>query len=362
MRIILTIGCLLMSGLLMAQVSFQFLPEIHGRNVDGLLAVKMTNFYGERKTAVLQVVVNEEKTGKVLNITTQPFELMPGLSGLPIDAMRSAMIQFGNSPLAAMVRQSGVFGSGEYEFCFSLKDGTKGGSEELLGEQCFDQFIEPLSPLLLVEPYDAAQLCDKRPMLQWQPSLPLVPGTQYKLTLVEVLPGQTPVEAIRMNIPLINQPGIVNPILFFPPNARDLVEGKNYAWQVDAYKNGFVINRSEIWQFKLECPKEEPPVPADGYRSIEDLAKGNFYLATGKILFSMNNPYAPFLLKYSIESLTEPEQEINKLPKIMVGKGDNKIQIDLEEHPSFKSGHQYILTVELPGGTLKKLRFTYNEK
>jgi hypothetical protein len=216
-----------------------------------------------------------------------------------------------------------------------------------------------LTPLFLIEPYLKESICDKRPPFTWQPSLPAILGSLYRVTVAEIVNNQSATEALAYNLPLINQSNIVAPMLFYPPAAKELQEGKRYAWQVTVYKDGMILNRSEIWVFTVKCNDTPAIEKADGFRDIEDLARGNYYIANGRILFAVYNAYGETNLPYSIFCLDKPDQTFKHLPKLKLKRGNNNIIIDLLENRSFTDGFHYILTVRLPNNTVKKLRFLY---
>lgn len=342
-----------------AQILVQFIPELQGRTTDGLMLAKFTNAYSETKTVSVDVSVTEKKSGKVLQISTAPFVLLPGVNGVDRNAVTGAVVRFAENDIARLLRQSGIFPEGEYEYCFQIYRQDKTSRGELLGEQCFDYLVEPLTPLFLIEPYLKEKICDKRPTFNWQPSLPVIPGSQYRLTLAEMKTSQPATEALVYNLPLINQSNILAPMLIFPPSAKELEEGKTYAWQVTVYKEGMILNRSEIWEFTIKCNDTPKVEPADGYRDIEDLAKGNYYIANGRVQFAVYNAYEETNLQYSFFCLNKPDQAFKHLPKVKLKRGNNNIMIDLSENEAFIDGNHYIMTVRMPNNTLKKLRFLY---
>jgi hypothetical protein len=343
-----------------AQIVVQFVPELQGRTTDGLLMARISNGFPESKVVVMDINVTEKRSGKVVTISTAPFALLPGVNGIDRNAVSGASIRFAENNMARLLRQSGVFPEGEYEYCFQLYKYDKNNRGEFLGESCFDYLVEPLTPLFLIEPYNKEKTCDKRPTFTWQPSLPVIAGSQYRLTLSELKSNQVASEALVYNLPLINQSNILSPMLIFPPSAKELEEGKSYAWQVTVYKEGLIINRSEIWEFTIKCNDTPKVEPEDGYRDIEDLAKGNYYIANGKVKFAVYNAYGETDLKYSMLCLNKPDQSFKHLPKVKLKKGNNNIIIDLSDNDSFIDGNHYILTVRLPNNLEKQLRFTYN--
>ncbi|WP_343670455.1 hypothetical protein [Chitinophaga sp.] len=342
-----------------AQYTFAFMPEVQGRSIDNIYKVRIGNT-GGIVTANLRIVVTEAHAGAVVTIDIPQFQLMSGVGTVPPAAVYHATVGFGTNKLATVIRQSGYFPEGDYEYCFQLYEGVN-HNNELLAEQCFSYELEPFSNMQLIQPYDEDKICDKRPSFNWQPLIPAVNGVEYRLLLVEVKDRQQPVEALRMNLAIINQRQIPMPMLLYPSIANELVEGKQYAWQVSAYQNDLVLAQSEIWSFTVDCEKDSTKLPAEAFRNIEDLTKGNFYIARGQLLFSLQNTYAATDLVYSIRCLTKPEQAIKKLPVIPIAGGYNQVVIDLSDNSSFKDGYYYIMDVTLPDGTRKQLRFIYKQ-
>lgn len=361
MKMKYTIALLLLLLPLMgvAQWSFTFLPEVQGRTLEGLMMVKIVHPEAQKRSCFLVITVSESKSGKIAEAHTGAFDLNAGLNGVPGHVVYSTAWKFGSGKLATVLRQSHYFPEGEYEYCFELYENDKGRPGGLLAEQCFNYMLEPFSPLLLTEPYDGDQLCDKRPTLFWQPMLPVIPGMQYRLLLVEVKEGQPRAEALHYNMPIIQQTNIQTPMLFFPPLSRELQEGKRYAWQVLASRNELVLARSEIWDFTVKCVDSAKAHPSESFRNIEDLTKGNFYIAEGRILFAVTNTYEKAELKYDIQCLNKPEIKLRKLPKVVLERGRNQVVIDLTDEKAFTDGYFYILNMRLPSGETKQLRFVY---
>jgi hypothetical protein len=357
MRILLTGLFLCLFTQLKAQYTFSFMPEIQGRTMDGIYKVRIGN-NGARQNVSLTITVTEAKSGAVVTMKTPAFELLPGMNIIPPTAAYNAVVAFGGSKLATVVRQSSFFPEGDYDYCFELYDGTT-HSSNLLAEQCFSYNLQPFSTMQLIQPYEGDKICDKRPAFSWQPLIPVINGVMYRMLLVEVKEGQQRAEAIRMNLAIINQQQIPLPVLLYPSLANELQEGKQYAWQVSAYRNDLLLVESEIWDFKVDCEKDSTKLPAEAFRSLEDLSKGNFYIARGQLLFAFNNTYEAATLQYSIRCLTKPEQEVKKLPKVKVGRGLNQVVIDLSENKSLTDGYFYIMDVKLPDGQQKQLRFIY---
>lgn len=359
MRRVLLGILLLFSVPVFAQVSFQFVPEVYGRTVNGLFNCRIINGVN-RRTASLTITVSERKAGTVLQVRTAAFSLVPGANIIPLSAVRAANIKYSNfSPIDVITRTQGYFPAGDYEYCFTLN--FNDNQNEAAAEQCFNYELTPFAELNLIEPYDKDKICDTRPTLTWQPLIPAIAGSYYQLVLSEIKADQTPVDALNYNLPLINNSNITGTILPFPSIVPALEKGKNYVWQVTAYKEHTVLNRSEIWQFKVECPDSivKKEITKQGYRNIEDLVKGNYYVANGEIRFAVINSYQAQKLKYEIKGLNDGGKRIKRLPKVSLDRGTNKITIDLSSTGNFVEGQFYIMSVTLPNGSVKNLRFIY---
>ena len=340
-----------------AQVSVQFVPEIYGRNINGLFNCQLINAGGKRQ-ATMVITVNERNAGLVARINVPEFTIGPGASPLPATAARTASVQVADTRLGQLTRQANLFPEGDYDYCFEL---TFINSDLAPQEQCFSYALAPFADLSLIDPYDQDSICNKRPLLSWQPLIPGVPGAFYQLVLVEMKSGQNATEAINYNLPVVNQLNITAPVLPYPPIAKELEAGKKYAWQVSAYKDQTVLNRSEVWEFSVNCRDTvKKAVNDESYRDVEDLSRGNFYVATGHIKITLVNSYVPQNLRYEIRQADDNSKRLKRLPKVTLERGKNFIDIDISDNDSFKDGKYYIMNIALPDGTGKSLRFVYH--
>jgi hypothetical protein len=357
---IFLIALLVMSGFISkAQINVQFVPEIYGRNINGLFNCQFINA-GAKRQASLTISVTERNAGLIAMVRIPEFYIVPGSSPLPVMAARSAAIQIADNRLGKLAKQSNMFPEGDYDYCFEL---TFTGSDLGPQEQCFSYALAPFADLNLIDPYDGESSCNKRPMFTWQPLIPTVPGSYYQLVLTEIKSGQNATEAINYNLPLINQLNITVPLLTYPSIVRELEIGKKYAWQVSAYKDQTVLNRSEIWEFAVSCTDSvKKKVDTESYREIDDLGRGNFYISTGHIKFTVVNSYEQQPLKYEIIQVEDQSKRIKHLPKVQLEPGKNYIDLDISGVGSFKDGKYYIMNVSLPNGIIKSLRFVYKNE
>ncbi|QXV63630.1 DUF928 domain-containing protein [Mucilaginibacter sp. 21P] len=347
-----------MTLLCRADVIFQFVPEVYGRNVSGLFNCKIAGAQNSFR-ASLTITVTERSAGVICIINTPEFTVYPGAGSIPVAAASGARIQFSSSQVGKITAASRAFPQGDYDYCFSLQ---VSGSDNPPVEQCFEYVLAPFAEMNLLDPYNKDQICDKRPLLTWQPLIPAVPGATYQLVLTEIRSGQNATDALNYNLPLINQPGILSPVLPFPPIAQELENKKRYAWQVTAYKDMTILNRSEIWEFTIDCKDSVKKADTSAsYRDISDMAGGNYYIADGRLNFSFINAYSAGPLQYKISSMARPDKKLKHLPKLSAISGINKVSIDLVEAGGFVDDEYYTLKVWLPDGVIRTMRFLYKE-
>jgi len=290
---------------------------------------------------------------------TPPFTLMTGMNQVSRAAFAGTRFVFGKNDAGFQLSQTGRFMPGEYEYCFEAIVGDeKNGTAEYF-DNCFTANVSPTAPLMLINPMDGDELCNTRPNFSWQPMIPQVPGTRYRLLLVQLTERQSLEEAINNNVPVILQSEIPGNMLLFPPSIKELSKETTYAWQVTAYSGKTIITRSEIWKFKIKCEEDKPVLVDDSYRELKEIADPSPYLAEPRLRFSFSNPYGEGNLSYTITEASNTLEPIKKVPALKMQRRLNKVEINLSEWNSFKEGKEYLLSVRLESGKILKMRFTY---
>jgi hypothetical protein len=276
--------------------------------------------------------------------------------------LKQAQFNFASNELATIFRQTGKLPEGEFEYCYELTvTESKPAIAQDFYENCFHLSLQPITPLLLVDPADRENICNTRPSFTWQPPLPVDFKAQYQVIVVEVKDKQAPIEALSFNQPVINASGMRNTRLNYPAQAKELEKGKTYAWQVYYSVNRRLIQKSEIWTFTIDCEEDNEITPDESYRELKPGVEGDYYVAKRKLRFAISNPYNDGELKYTISAFESPNKPIKQLPVLKAVTGFNKFSIDLYEMRAFKNGTQYLLTVELANGQKLILRFIYED-
>jgi len=355
--------CLLISAIsVRAQVAVSFSPPIYGQSIEGLAYAQIVNSSPGNLRAKLTIRVRRGGTN-VVTIVTPAFDLHPGANPVNRSAFSMARFAFGNNNVGLTASQTGKFLEGEYEYCYEVDiSDSKNPTLPPVFENCFVQQLQQRTPLLLINPVDGDQFCNKRPQFIWQPPVPLPPDARFRLVLTEVKDKQDIVEAVTFNPPLVNQANIAGNTLFYPSNAPELKEGQKYAWQVTVYASQAILVRSEVWTFTLKCQQPNKDTNTVSYRELKEIDAGDFYVADTWLRFSLNNPYTAGDLGYSITSMEEPNKPIKGLPKLKLAPGLNKYDIDLSENSTFKDGKEYLITVRLVNNRVLRLRFIYKHE
>lgn len=142
-------------------------------------------------------------------------------------------IDWGNvhydNALTTTTRATGRFPEGRYRLCIATID----RSNAVLAEACADFTIAALDQPRLTLPRDGDTSTTPNPTFSWiWVGSPLDGGSiRFQLTVVEVGPGKSPVDALRFGRPILQK--ITSDRIFnYGPTELPLEIGKNYAWQV----------------------------------------------------------------------------------------------------------------------------------
>lgn len=346
--------------LLQGQMKFHFVPEVNARTVDGLSAFQVQNLSPARYDGQVSISVRETSLNiPVVTIVTPVVSFAPGNTAFPATAFRNSIFTFGNNSYGSLVSQTRNFPPGEYSFCFQFIPADKMSNDDF--EDCFDANVQPLLPISLISPAEFDTICQKRPLLSWQPPMPYNPGIRFRLLLTEKREGESAEESITKHSPLLLLDQINSVAVNYPASYPELKEGKTYCWQVVAYQSGLIISTSEIWEFTVQC-KEPPTTTAyDSYRDPKSLSAGNFYIANRILRFAFVNDYNVTKLSYAIYDLSDTRTPIRNLPQINLAGGINKIGIDLTEL-DMQPGKQYLLRVLPFNGKAIEVKFIYQDK
>jgi hypothetical protein len=339
-----------------AQVSFQFQPEVYGRNVDGLSRFKLLNLSSQKISGSVVIRIKEITNNQnIVDVIMPVTEFASGVNTVPEGIFRKSSFNFYTNKWAQIVNQTRSFLPGNYSFCFQFISSKTNDSYE----DCFDLAVEPLLPLTLQSPSDRDTICNKRPFLSWQPPMPYHASMRFRLLLTEKKGAA--VESVLKNAPLLLLDNISQSNINYPSSHPELKEGHTYVWQVVAYQYGVLISTSEVWEFTVQCKETEKPAPKDSYRELKSMVSGNYYIANRFLRFAFLNQYDLKKLNYTIVAIDKAGEPVKHLPEVALQQGQNKIDIDLTEL-NLEVGKQYLLRVFPFNESMVEIKFVYEDK
>ncbi|MBO9573619.1 MAG: hypothetical protein J7497_15635, partial [Chitinophagaceae bacterium] len=212
-----------------------------------------------------------------------------------------------NSSYNVDANPSGLLPVGVFNVCYTVVS-TGGHMQELVSDECETIEVEPLSPPILIYPSDAEQLETSRPLFTWSPPAPinLFSRLNYELTLVEVLPLQSPSDAVQQNIPLYFSPDINFTNLQYPATLKELDTAKIYAWRIKAKNNYQPIANSEVWTFSVLNKNTTLPkrINYSDYVKPAPQQNASYFVCDGIVNYQYNNIINDSILRVRIYDIT----------------------------------------------------------
>lgn len=305
---------------------------------EALLNVGIMNGGDPQQVQVITQLYNSANT-VVLSVKSAPFQLSKGLnSGLSGDR-KTAMVDYPGGQQSNYLKTTHNLPSGRYKICSSV---IAVHLSEKLDDFCDELEADFNQYLYLVNPLDNDTVDTKTPLLSWTHSEPftiLNQGEFYRMVVSEIQKDQSPEEAITVNSPVMVKNYLKEHQVQYPYDAKELKEGKSYAWQVQKIGDGVVINKTETWKFNLRTPPENRVLK---YVALKKQLDGGFYHANdGKVYFKFseeykNNGKLNFTLSNSklkpvtveIVNDMKPVEKNNAAVKLKQ-LGDNRFDLDL---------------------------------
>jgi hypothetical protein len=253
MKRILFLIFLLISKILTAQLIVkQKLPTGGLVQKPQLWNFTVTNTTTQPKNIHIEMVLMDAANSvQIMSASTQVFVLSGGSSQITNATFQPIQYNILSNNYNIDASQNGLLPVGSFEVCYSFMQHTSDYVEKV-AEICNDIVVEPLSPPQLIQPADEATLeTTNTPLFTWLPPMPstLFTNLLYDWQLVEILPGQTPADAIQQNIPHTQQFNISTTTLLYPVSAPALDKTKKYAWRIVAKTNNTPVAQSETWMF-----------------------------------------------------------------------------------------------------------------
>lgn len=271
------------------------------------------------------------------------FSVKPGFNMAYEGNRKVASLEYLPGNQASYIKTSRTLPSGVFRICLEVVNLNGNEPNEYCDEiqSDFNQY------LYLVYPTDKEVISTTTPILSWAHSEPfsvLSTGEFFRMTVAEIKDNQSVEEAISLNNPVMMKDYVTTHNLQYPYEAKPLVKGKRYAWQVTRIGNGTVLNKTETWEFKIggvELKQE------GSYCVVRKELDGSFYKPENNILFfRFDEEYNGGLVSCRIyNDRNEPVQAkaINQTERKELtnykGHGINQYEIDLEDYNVSKGYH-----------------------
>jgi hypothetical protein len=266
---LLLIGLLLLllhdSATAQASVSLHLRqPPPHQLRFTDLWEVDIINPGAALSGVQLVAVVRTASNQVVLTSTTAPFVLPTGIK--VITAGNSASLspiqtQYTAGGYRDIVTRTSQFPAGSYTLCVTARLTVATRAADLAAD-CIDQQVVSDVPPLLIVPANESTVTEPFPVFTWTWGGAGQPDTRvtYTMKMVELLGSQSPAAAMQRNLSWFEQDGLRSTVLQYPPAARPLRPGQQYAWMVTAFTFDQPAGQSEVWSFTFQPPQQKPPV------------------------------------------------------------------------------------------------------
>jgi|GEM_PF-3973422 len=205
--------------------------------------------------------VSETKIGDIYTIESNKFDLPESENRFINPAVLEPIeVTIHNSTYSKLIEEvlltTGSLPAGTYEICV---DAFEAETEANVGHSCiYDLVIAFPSPPELIYPLNESIVIEDLPIFTWLPPMPLNSlQVNYTIEIVEILDGQTPLEAIESNYQWYINGEIENLTSHqYPVENREFIRGSKYAWRVEAIignnpeYNPVIL--SPVWSFVFE--------------------------------------------------------------------------------------------------------------
>ncbi len=311
---------------------------------------------GSTGTVLLQADITNSAGNKLLTVKSQNLQIQPGLTAVNYNNIQIASAIYGGSSQSTYLKNFGRLSSGLFSICYRVIP--------VAGFEDGDDYCQEINStenefLDLVYPAHLDTIETKLPVLNWTHSEAfnlLAEGEFYRLILVEKKKDQSAESAVKANIPMFSKSYLRSHQVPYDFDAKELEEGKTYAWYVSKMSNGLTINRTEAWEFTVK--KNTIPVPHK-YVELKTDLDGSFYsVVDGRIYFKLSETYEGSDLDFTIKSdngqLMTAEVK-NEKHEALVARGYNTYELDLSTY-NLKKGY-YVLNVKGVKGDNYLLKF-----
>lgn len=298
----------------------------------------------------------------ILEVYSKYFDLSSGVTNVSPYNTETSKLAFQNEMYRDIINKTGNFPNDKYTLCLKLIEFE---SINPIAEDCRDYFSLSVAPPDLLSPGNGAEINIDHPVFTWTPPKPYVPGmhVSYNIKYVEVLPGQTPEEAILNNPAWYSATDIAQNMLQYPIDAQQLLMDRKYAWQVHAIDDDSKadLGATEIWSFHFPLQK---PVKLNDSICFVLLKEGNdaeYYTASKLLPFSFDNDHHDESFEVKLFNNADVDITPRNLKITRASKDGNGYFIDLQSYDVFKPNSYYLMKVHTQDNRSYYIKFKVQE-
>lgn len=342
------------------------LPPVGILQKEQLWNLSLINSGTMPQTVQLEMQLSEVSTQqRVLTGLTREFVLPRGVTQIRQVDIAPVVYNLLHPSYPVDLLPGGLLPVGVFNVCFSLI--AVDGHQERIGDICEVIEIEPLSPPMLVLPADGERVETERPVFTWTPPAPvnMFRNLSYDLDVVEILPTQSPGDAIVQNIPLLHLSNLQYTSVMHPPTLSGLDTAKQYAWRVKANNDGLAVANSETWVFRVvaESVQDNNTPSHMNYTRLSRQHDGAFTVCKDVLLYEYKHPLNDTTVSLKLYDITRaantPVSAVTGY--IPVRYGSNLLRLDLTGIDGLATGHMYLLELLNTRGEKWYLKFQYTK-
>jgi hypothetical protein len=304
------------------------------------------------------VLLDEKNNQPVLTATTMPITLPRGATQIQAKNLGPIEYVYGDPAYHLDGNPNGLLPAGSFQACYTVQ--TALGKPATLVENCLQLNVDPLSPPILNYPPDSGRIYTFYPQFSWLPPTPLgiFNDLSYDMVLVEVLPGQTPGDAIQFNVPMYNGSFIKDLYLNYPSSFRSLDTGKTYAWRIVALNGAEAEGMSDIWTFRVVAN-----IPylknanKDSYVSLKMGQDPSVTYSGNTFQFAYRNMALDTSVTYRITSIQEKGNPLVQQGILPLKYGQNLIRVPLNN--GYQQNKVYLFQLVNRRNETWALKFTW---
>jgi len=217
-------------------------PPPNQLGVKDLWKLDITNLTKENIRIYLTGTATESKKGLVVSGKSKTFSTTPGTKTYTYEDFKSGEVDWKDKSVQESILRTGNVPEGDYTICVTALYENGDVADQ---ESCIDQSVKQQGQITLISPEDAAEIDPEIPLVfAWTP---LQGASSYELTIVEILSGQSPDDAMRKNSGHATEKLDLRTTTYQYGLADTKLEtGKKYAWSVRVGDS-----QSDVWTFSV---------------------------------------------------------------------------------------------------------------